>query len=171
MKTSDSKKAHSLKSIQYSGSANHETSIVGIVVSKWNFEITSQLVKGAQKVLKSAGIKPKFIFTREVPGAFELPFGAQGLIDKIFVEQERLPDAIICLGCVVQGETRHFEFICQACADGIMRVGLDTGIPVIFGVLTTDNQQQAIDRAGGKLGNKGNEAAIAALEMIDQFGA
>ena len=116
-------------------------------------------------------MRPKHIVRADVPGSFELPYGAQALIDKIFVTHSTIPDAIICLGCVIQGETRHFEFISQAVANGIMNVGLESGIPVIFGVLTPDSQEQALARAGGKLGNKGAEAAVAALQMLDEFGS
>lgn len=171
MRTSERGKAHSLKSISYQGKGRHEDHVVGIVVSKWNSGITETLYKGAIKVLKAAGIKSKNIVRADVPGSFELPFGAQALMDKIIVDKGEWPDAVICLGCVIQGETRHFEFISQAVADGVMKLSLDTGIPVIFGVLTPDNDQQAKDRAGGKHGNKGEEAAVAALELIDQFGA
>lgn len=170
MKTSKRGSAHSLSEISYSGKGDHSETVVGIVVAKWNPDITGNLFLGAQKALKSAGVKSKNITRADVPGSFELPFGAQALIDKIFVKNGEFPSAIICLGCVVQGETRHFDFISQAVADGVMKVGLESGIPVIFGVLTPDNMQQAIDRAGGKHGNKGTEAAIAALEMIDSFG-
>ena len=170
MKTSKRGNPHSLTEISYSGNRDHAETVVGIVVAKWNPLVTEKLFSGALKMLKSAGLKPKNIIRANVPGSFELPFGAQALMDKIFVNTENLPDAILCLGCVVQGETRHFDFISQAVADGIMKVGLDSGIPVIFGVLTPDSMQQAIDRAGGKYGNKGIEAAIAALELVDEFG-
>ena len=171
MMTSKRGSAHSLSEISYSGNRDHSETVVGIVVAKWNPGVTEKLFSGAQKTLKAAGLKAKNITRANVPGSFELPFGAQALMDKILVKTDNLPDAIICLGCVVQGETRHFDFISQAVADGIMKVGLDTGIPVIFGVLTPDTMQQAIDRAGGKHGNKGTEAAIAALELIDTFGS
>ena len=170
MKTSKQGSAHSLSEISYSGTKDHSQTVVGIVVAKWNAEVTEKLFLGAQKALRAAGLKPKNIFRANVPGAFELPFGAQAMMDKILVKKVEFPDAVICLGCVVQGETRHFDFISQSVADGIMQVGLESGIPVIFGVLTPDNMQQALDRAGGKHGNKGTEAAVAALDMIDAFG-
>ncbi len=132
----------------------------GIVVSEWNEEITGALLKGAHSTLLSSGAKEKNILVKKVPGSFELPFGAQLLINTGKV------DAVICLGCVIQGETRHFEFICNAVASCITKTGLDNNIPVIFGVLTTNNIQQAKDRSGGKHGNKGVEAAITAIKLI-----
>lgn len=136
-----------------------EKGIFGIVVSEWNKEITDNLLQGAVETLLEHGVDEKDIYVRYVPGSFELPFGASTLLEK------KKFDAVICLGCVIQGETRHFEFISQAVAHGIMKVSLSEGIPVIFGVLTTDTLQQAKDRSGGALGNKGTEAAVTALKM------
>lgn len=136
-----------------------EKCIFGIVVSEWNKEITDNLLQGAVETLLEHGVDEKDIYVRHVPGSFELPFGASTLLEK------KKFDAVICLGCVIQGETRHFEFISQAVAHGIMKVSLSEGIPVIFGVLTTDTLQQAKDRSGGALGNKGTEAAVTALKM------
>jgi len=133
---------------------------VGIVVSEWNSEVTNALLTGAVETLVQHGVKPESIWIEPVPGTFELPLGAQ-----LFADNEDI-DAVICLGCVIQGETPHFDFVCDAAAQGIMRVGLDNKIPVIFGVLTTLNLEQALDRAGGKHGNKGVEAAMTALKMI-----
>lgn len=133
---------------------------VGIVVSEWNEEITESLLEGAIKCLMENGINEESIKVKYVPGTFELALGAQWMAEYTDAE------AIICLGCVIQGETRHFDFICQSAAQSIARVGLDYHLPVIFGVLTTDNLEQALDRAGGKYGNKGVEAAITALKMI-----
>ncbi|MBC7426263.1 MAG: 6,7-dimethyl-8-ribityllumazine synthase [Bacteroidia bacterium] len=134
----------------------------GIVVSEWNIEITGALLNGAVETLKDAGATDDQIRIIWVPGSFELPFGAQKLAG---MEGHDI-DAVICLGCVIQGETRHFDFICQACADGVTNVGLKFNKPVIFGVLTTDNLEQAQDRSGGKHGNKGVEAAVTALKML-----
>jgi len=131
----------------------------GIVVSEWNSEITGALLQGALQTFKVNGIADQNIFVRWVPGSFELAFGAQWLIDKYGL------DAVVCLGSVIQGETRHFEFVCNATAKGVMDVSLKTGIPVIFGVLTDDNIEQARARSGGKHGNKGIECAIAAIKM------
>lgn len=136
-----------------------EKGIFGIVVSEWNKEITDNLLQGAVETLLEHGVDEKDIYVRHVPGSFELPFGASTLLEK------KKFDAVICLGCVIQGETRHFEFISQAVAHGIMKVSLSEGIPVIFGVLTTDTLQQAKDRSGGALENKGTEAAVTALKM------
>ena len=133
---------------------------IGIIVSEWNEEITSALLNGALKTLLFHGAQEKNIFVRYVPGSFELPSGAQFLIDT-----DKF-DAVIALGCVIQGETRHFDFICNAVSTGIMQTSLENSIPVIFGVLTTNNLEQAKDRAGGKHGNKGDEAAITAIKMI-----
>ena len=131
----------------------------GIVVAEWNSVITSALYQGAYESLVDHGALTENIFTYSVPGSFELVSGADILL------KNRKLDAVICLGCVIQGETRHFDFICNAVANGIANVALKYSKPVIFGVLTTDNQQQADDRAGGKYGNKGVEAAVTAIKM------
>lgn len=133
---------------------------IALVVSDWNREITGALEQGAIDTLLEHGVLNENIHVRHVPGSFELPLGGQIVIESLH------PDAVILLGCVIQGETRHFDFICDAVSRGCMDLGLKTGIPVIFGVLTTQDLQQAIDRAGGKHGNKGTEAAITALKMI-----
>lgn len=130
-----------------------------IVVAQWNAEITGALLAGAIDGLLKNGASEDNIQVIEVPGSYELISGADiALRNKQF-------GAVICLGCVIQGETRHFDFICDAVANGIANVGIKHNKPVIFGVLTTDNMQQALDRAGGKHGNKGEEAAITAIQM------
>jgi len=131
----------------------------GIAVSDWNREITWALLDGAVKTLKKHGAKTKNIVVKHVPGSFELTLGAQFL-----AEYDDL-DAVICLGCVIQGETPHFTYICQGVTQGITQLNMEYNIPFIFGVLTTLDQQQAIDRAGGKHGNKGDEAAVTAIKM------
>ena len=131
-----------------------------IVVSEWNEEVTEALYSGAMQTLLAAGATRANIVRINVPGSFELPLGAQWM-----AKQEAM-DAVICLGCVIQGDTKHFDFICQACADGITNVGLKYDKPVIFGVLTTNDQKQATDRAGGRHGNKGDEAAVTAIKML-----
>ena len=131
----------------------------GIVVAEWNQQITQALYAGAHKTLLDNGALPDNIFTYWVPGSFELTSGADLLLKNTNI------DAVICLGCVIQGETKHFDFICNAVANGITNVSIKYSKPVIFGVLTTDNLQQAIDRAGGKHGNKGDEAAVTAIKM------
>src|ERR1700712_3755023 len=131
----------------------------GIVVSEWNTEITNALYQGAYKNLLDNGALAANITTYAVPGSFELTSGAD-----LLLKNSKL-DAIICLGCVIQGETRHFDFICNAVAIGLTNIAIKYSKPVIFGVLTINNQQQAIDRSGGKHGNKGDKAAIPAIKM------
>lgn len=131
----------------------------GIVASEWNDEITSALSEGAYNTLLELGATEQNITLKTVPGTFELPVAS-----KLMIESEGF-DALIAIGSVIQGETRHFEFVCQAAAQGIKDVGLQTRVPVIFCVLTDDTKQQAIDRSGGKHGNKGIEAAVAAVKM------
>ena len=135
--------------------------VFGIVVSEWNQDITSGLLNGAYATLVDNGVKKDNILVKSVPGAFELPLGAQTFFEKTNV------DAVICLGSVIQGETKHFDFVCQGAALGIKDVSLKYNKPVIFGVLTDNTQQQAIDRSGGKHGNKGDEAAITAIKRVD----
>ena len=132
----------------------------GIVVSEWNEEVTEALYHGALQTLLDHGAREEHIISQTVPGSYELSLGAQWLAERADI------DAVICLGCVIQGETRHFDFICDAVAHGITNVSLKYNKPVIFGVLTPDTHQQALDRAGGKHGNKGDEAAITAIKMI-----
>ena len=133
---------------------------VGIVVSEWNDQVTDALLSAALEVLLAEGIKKDNLKVKYVPGSFELSLGAQ------LMAEEKKIDAVICLGCVIQGETRHFDFICDAVANGITEVSLKYNKPVVFGVLTTNNLQQALDRAGGKHGNKGEEAAYTAIKML-----
>lgn len=132
----------------------------GIVVAQWNATVTGALLEGAYLALLKHGASEDDIRVIEVPGSFELTSGADMLL-----QQDDI-DAVICLGCVIQGETRHFDFICDAVANGITNVSIKHSKPAIFGVLTTDNQQQAEERAGGKHGNKGGEAAITAIQMV-----
>ncbi|HKJ79072.1 MAG TPA: 6,7-dimethyl-8-ribityllumazine synthase [Prolixibacteraceae bacterium] len=132
----------------------------GVVVAEWNYEITSALAKGAINTLKKHGATDENIQVKHVPGTFELPLGGQ-----FFAELENV-DAVILLGCVIQGETRHFDFICDGVTQGTVDLNLKYNKPFIFGVLTTENQQQAKDRAGGQHGNKGDEAAVTAIKMV-----
>ena len=132
---------------------------IGIVVADWNHHITDALKKGAIDTLTQLGIQLHQIMELTVPGSFELPHGAQILFAKEC-------DAVICLGCVIRGDTPHFDFVCEAATHGILRAGMDVSKPCIFGVITTENEEQALDRAGGKLGNKGSEAATAACWML-----
>jgi 6,7-dimethyl-8-ribityllumazine synthase len=131
----------------------------GIVVSDWNHEVTWALLEEAILTLRKHGADQNNIMVSHVPGSFEIPLGAQIMADNTDA------DAIICLGCVIQGETPHFTYICQGVTQGIMQLNLDYNIPFVFGVLTTENHQQALDRAGGKHGNKGTEAALTAIKM------
>ncbi len=133
--------------------------VFGIVVAQWNAEVTGALYEGAYQLLLEKGALPENIFLAEVPGSYELTSGADLLLGNTKV------DAVICLGCVIRGETPHFDYICQAVANGITNVSLKHNKPAVFGVLTTDNLEQAKDRAGGRHGNKGEEAAITAIQM------
>ena len=133
---------------------------IGIVVSDWNSAVTSALLKGAYDTLRKFGVAETDIIIEHVPGSFELTYGAKLLIEKV-----RL-DSVIVLGCVIQGETPHFSFVCQSVTQGTTQLNLQYNIPVIFGLLTTHTLIQAKERAGGRHGNKGDEAAVTALKMI-----
>ncbi len=132
---------------------------IGIVVSKWNNKITDGLYNGAFTTLIESGVLENNIKKLEVPGSFELIFGAKVLSRKDV-------DAIICLGSVIQGETKHFDYVCQAVSNGIKDLNISLNIPVIFGVLTDNTMEQAVNRSGGKHGNKGVEAAVTAIKMV-----
>ena len=133
---------------------------IGIVVSEWNEQITLGLLEGAKSALLDNGVKAENIDIRFVPGAFELPLGSQ-----YFCEQGKV-DGVVAIGCVIQGETRHFDFVCDGTTQGIMEVNLKYTTPVAFCLLTDLTLQQSIDRSGGKHGNKGIECAIACMKMI-----
>ncbi|NVK63887.1 MAG: 6,7-dimethyl-8-ribityllumazine synthase [Flavobacteriales bacterium] len=133
---------------------------IGIVVSEWNDKITLGLLEGAKSALLDNGVKEENIDIRFVPGAFELPLGSQ-----YFCEQGTV-DGVVAIGCVIQGETRHFDFVCDGATQGIIDVNLKYNTPVSFCLLTDLNIQQSIDRSGGKHGNKGTECAIACMKMI-----
>ncbi len=139
----------------YTGSAK-----IAIVASRFNSFIVDRLYDGAIKTLNSNGINNEAVTAVKVPGAFEIPVAVQALLD------ENEYDAIITLGAIIRGETPHFDFISNECTRGIGQLAIDSGVPVIFGVLTVDNSEQAMDRAGDEESNKGSEAAAAALEMI-----
>jgi len=132
---------------------------VGIVVADWNADITHALYDGCLDTLKKHGVQDDNIHTAQVPGAFELPSGAKMLASHTAL------DAVICLGCVIKGETDHDKYINSAVANGLMTMSIASGKPIIFGLLTPNDKQQALDRAGGKYGNKGVEAAVTALRM------
>ncbi|MBS7788230.1 6,7-dimethyl-8-ribityllumazine synthase [Flavobacterium sp. CYK-55] len=133
----------------------------GIVVSEWNDKITNGLYTGAEKALLDCGALPENIIRWDVPGSFELVYGSKRMI------QTQRVDVVIAIGCVIKGETMHFEFVCEGVTQGIKDLNIQTDVPVIFCLLTDNNEQQSIDRSGGKHGNKGTEAAIAAIKMAD----
>lgn len=135
-----------------------------IVVSRFNADLTGALLDGARETLRSYGADDAAIAVHEVPGAFELPMAAARLA-------RSSTDAIICLGALIKGETPHFEHLCSAVANGVEKVAIDTGVPTIFGVLTCEQREHAEARAGGAKGNKGSEAALAAIEMAALFAA
>ena len=137
----------------------HTNFKIGVVTALWNSEITSKLKAGALDTLQKAGITNITVW--DVPGSYELIYGANKLASEGL-------DAVICLGVVIQGETRHFDFICDAVANGIANIIIQHNIPVAFGLLTTDNQQQAVERSGGKHGHKGEEAAWTVLKLLER---
>lgn len=153
-------KYHNLSDYDSTAMPDASTMKVGIVVAEWNFEITSKLLDGARSTLIKNGVLPENILERWVPGSFELVYGAKLLSNKTDV------DAVIVLGCVVRGDTPHFEYVCSGVTQGITTLNVHHEIPFIFGLLTNDTMQQSIDRAGGVLGNKGDEAAVTAIKMI-----
>ncbi|MBQ6238014.1 MAG: 6,7-dimethyl-8-ribityllumazine synthase [Bacteroidales bacterium] len=134
---------------------------IGIVVAEWNKEITDALAQGAIDTLRKYDVAESNIHLVHVPGSFELTTGAD-----LMLRNDKKLDAVICIGCVIQGETRHFDFICEAVSQGLTNTALKHERPVIFSLLTTNNTEQAQDRAGGKHGNKGVEGAVTALKMI-----
>ncbi len=139
----------------------HTNFKVGVVTALWNTAITGVLKSGAVNTLLDAGIPEENITIWDVPGSYELIYGANKLATDGY-------DAVICLGVVIQGETRHFDFICDAVANGIANVTIKHNIPVAFGLLTTDNQEQAVERSGGKHGHKGEEAAWTVLKLLER---
>jgi 6,7-dimethyl-8-ribityllumazine synthase len=153
--------AGTLKSVSGKSKINLSKKRFAIVVAEWNEEITEALFQGAYDTLLSMGVKRSNILRKNVPGSFELPLASLWMAEKKDI------DAVIALGCVIQGDTPHFDYICQAVALGIMEVNLSTRKPVAFGVLTTLDKKQALARAGGKLGNKGEEAVMTVVKMLE----
>ncbi len=153
-----------LSSIKADTDARVSTFRFGIAVSEWNDQVTGAMYEAAVQTIVKMGGNRDTITRMSVPGSFELPIAAQALA------QQDTIDAVICIGCVIQGETRHFDFICDAVAHGVTNVALKYDKPVIFGVLTTNTVQQALDRAGGKHGNKGDEAGYSAVKMLLALG-
>jgi 6,7-dimethyl-8-ribityllumazine synthase len=147
----------------FQGSPNGSRRYVGVVVSRFNGDITTRLLEGALAALEEAGVDRARVDVMQVPGAFELPLGAMAMA------KTRRYACVVALGCVIRGDTPHFEYVAQEAASGLQLAALETGVPVAFGVLTCDSRQQAESRAGGRHGNKGAEAAESALEMADVF--
>ncbi len=152
---------HNLSDYDFQSVPSAEAMRFGIVVSEWNDNITGALLHGAVTTLKKHGAKDENILVQTVPGSFELTFGSAQMIKSGRV------DAVIAIGCVVRGDTPHFDYVCEGTTQGIAHLNATTDTPVIYGLITTNNMQQAEDRAGGKLGNKGDECAITAIKMID----
>ncbi len=145
----------------FNGQRRGEGLRVALVCSRFNELVTERLLAGAHDGLLRHGVDEESVTVAWVPGAFELPLAAMRLAASGEV------DAVVCLGAVIRGATPHFDYVAGQCAAGVQRVQLDTGVPAVFGVLTTDTVDQALDRAGGKAGNKGFDAAAAAIEMAD----
>ncbi|WP_108821304.1 6,7-dimethyl-8-ribityllumazine synthase [Dysgonomonas sp. Marseille-P4361] len=154
---------HNLSSYDPNTVPNGKDMRVGIVVSEWNDNVTNALLDGAYKTLVKHGVKEENIIVDYVPGSFELIFGSKHLIENKEI------DAVIALGCVVRGDTPHFDYVCSGVTQGMADMNIRYDIPFIFGLLTTDTMEQATDRAGGKHGNKGDECAITAIKMIDFY--
>ena len=150
---------HHLSDYDTAGVPDASNMCFGIVVAEWNKDITGALLDGCVSTLEKHGALPENIHVKTVPGSFELVYGAQQLCKNDGF------DAIIILGSVIRGDTPHFDYICQGVTFGISRLNATQNIPVIFGLLTTDDHQQAVDRSGGRLGNKGDECAVDAIKM------
>jgi len=151
---------HNLSEYDFNSVPDASMMHFGIVVSEWNSNITGALLEGAVTTLKKHGAKEENILVQTVPGSFELTFGASQMIKSGKV------DAVIAIGCVVRGDTPHFDYVCAGTTQGIAHLNATTDIPVIYGLITTNTMEQAEDRAGGKLGNKGDEGAITAIKMV-----
>ncbi|MBP1614317.1 MAG: ribH [Bacteroidetes bacterium] len=152
---------HNLSEYDLNSVPEADTMKFGIVVSEWNSKITGALLEGAVSTLKKHGAKPENIFVKTVPGSFELVFGANQMMEYGDV------DAVIVLGCVIKGDTPHFDYVCMGTTQGVAQLNVNGDVPVIYGLITTNTMEQAEDRCGGKLGNKGDECAITAIKMID----
>lgn len=133
---------------------------VGVIVASWNNQITDKLLEGALSTLLKAGCPKENIVVKKVPGALELPLGAQLMLENCDI------DGVVVLGCVIRGGTPHFDYVCSGATKGVMDIQLSWSTPVAFGLLTVDDMEQALDRAGGKYGNKGDEAAATLIDMI-----
>ena len=152
---------HNLSDYDFNSVPDASDMRFGIVVSEWNSNITGALLEGAVNTLKMHGVKDENLLVQTVPGSFELTYGSAQMIKSGKV------DAVIAIGCVVRGDTPHFDYVCEGTTQGIAHLNATCDIPVIYGLITTNNMEQAEDRAGGKLGNKGDEGAITAIKMVD----
>ena len=152
---------HNLSDYDFNSVPDASDMCFGIVVSEWNSNITGALLEGAVTTLKKHGVKDENLLVQTVPGSFELTFGASQMIKSGKV------DAVIAIGCVVRGDTPHFDYVCAGTTQGIAHLNATCDVPVIYGLITTNTMEQAEDRAGGKLGNKGDEGAITAIKMVD----
>jgi len=152
-----------LQPVIHEGRLNAKGFRFAVVASRWNEFISSRLVEGALDALERLGAAEKAVAVYKVPGSFEIPLLA------LRIAKSKKFDAIICLGTIIRGQTPHFEYIANEVARGISQVGMETGVPVVFGIVTADNLDQAIDRAGVKLGNKGFEAATSAVELVNLY--
>lgn len=153
-------KNHNLSAYDASTIPNCESMKFGIVVSEWNNNVTDALMSGAVNTLIACGVSKSNIQVARVPGSFELIFGTAQML-KTDV------DAVIAIGCVIRGDTPHFDYICEGTTNGLSSLNTSQDKPVIYGLITTNNMEQALDRCGGKLGNKGDECAITAIKMVD----
>lgn len=151
---------HNLSDYDFNSVPDASDMRFGIVVSEWNSNITGALLEGAVTTLKKHGVKDENLLVQTVPGSFELTFGASQMIKSGKI------DAVIAIGCVVRGDTPHFDYVCAGTTQGIAHLNATTDIPVIYGLITTNTMEQAEDRAGGKLGNKGDEGAVTAIKMV-----
>ena len=152
---------HNLSDYDFNSVPNASKMRFGIVVSEWNSNITGPLLEGAVNTLKKHGVTDDNILVQTVPGSFELTFGASQMIKNGKI------DAVIAIGCVIRGDTPHFDYVCAGVTQGITQLNATGDTPVIYTLVTTNNLEQALDRAGGKLGNKGDEGAITAIKMVD----
>jgi len=152
-------KNHNLSDYDINSVPNAKDMKVGIVVSEWNDNITGALLDGAKKILMKHGVAESNIKVETVPGSFELVMGAQLMVKSDV-------DAVIAIGCVIRGDTPHFDYICEGTTYGLARLNATQSKPVIYGLITTNDMQQALDRCGGKMGNKGDECAVAAIKMV-----
>ena len=153
-------KNHNLSAYDIESVPNAQGMRFGIVVSEWNENITAALLAGAKDTLTKHGVREEDILVMTVPGSFELIYGARQMVQKNI-------DAVIAIGCVIRGDTPHFDYICQGTTYGLARLNATQDVPVIYGLITTNDMQQAIDRCGGKHGNKGDECAVTAIKMAD----